>query len=330
MAVIILIIPIVWTIVKFLKEKKINWRYALWALAMIATALPMALYFLHNPQDFIGRAGGVSIFSQGNPIEGFVAGAVKTLGMFNFVGDYNWRHNFSGSPQLFWPVGIFFLIGLFVSVKELINKRLVYSLLITWFFVMLLPAVLTNEGLPHALRTIGVIPVCYIFAGLGAYKLYKFLYKFVESKKRNKVLLFIVCLLFLAICAYAQYDKYFIEWAKQAEVEEAFTKTYVDIGSYLNSLPLETARYVIVNQPGVLVNNIPMPAQTVMFIESLKFKVQSSKYLLPEEIDEIKSADKLVVIPLRYDEEIFRKLKEKFPQGEIKSQENFWLFEIKK
>jgi len=35
-----------------------------------------------------------------------------------------------------------------------------------------------------------------------------------------------------------------------------------------------------------------------------------------------------VIIPLQYDEEIFRKLKEKFPEGEIKSQENFWLFEL--
>ena len=327
MAVIILIIPFLMIVLRFFKEYKTSgrflktffkngfWQYKIWALTVILVALPMGLYFLHNPQDFVGRAGGVSVFAQENPVKALFISAAKTLGMFNISGDFNWRHNFSGSPQLFWPVGILFLIGFVVSVKELINRRVIYSLLIVWFFVMLLPAVLTAEGLPHALRTIGVIPICYIFAGLGAYKLYKFLYK-------PRVL--IVCLLFLAICACAQYDKYFIKWAKQPEVEDAFTKTYVDIGNYLNSLPLETARYVIVNQPGVLVNNIPMPAQTVMFIAS----GQNTKYLLPGEIDEIKSADKLVVIPLQYDQEIFRKLKEKFPQGEIKSQENFWLFEI--
>jgi len=357
-AVIILIIPIIMICISFWKEykksgrlwatgfKKGFWQYDLWFWVIIIVALPIGLYFLHNPQDFIGRAGGVSIFAQGNPIKEFITGAVKTLGMFNFAGDYNWRHNFSGSPQLFWPVGILFLIGFVVSVKELMKSLktksgswFVYSLLIVWFAVMLLPAVLTAEGLPHALRTIGVIPVCYIFAGLGAYGLYKFLYKFVGSKKINKSLLLIACLLFLVICACAQYDKYFIKWAKQPEVEDAFAKIYVDIGTHLNSLPPEISRYVIVNQAGVLVpikqnneiKNIPMPAQTVIFIQATLQQAQGkqeTRYLLPEEINTIKTNKPMVIIPLQYDEEIFRKLKEKFPEGEIKSQENFWLFEL--
>lgn len=335
--VIILIIPIIMICITFWKEYKNSgrmwatyfkgfWQYDLWFWIIIIVALPIGLYFLHNPQDFIGRAGGVSIFAKNNPIKELIIGTVKTLGMFNFVGDHNWRHNFSGSPQLFWPVGILFLIGIILSIKKLWRSdphKIIYWLLLIWFVAMLFPAILTAEGLPHALRTIGVIPVCYIFAGLGAYNLYKFL----ESKKINKPLLLAACFLFLAVCVYVQYDKYFIDWAKQPDVEGAFSKNYVDIGNYLNNLPRNIASYVVANQSGTLVNNIPMPAQTVMFVRNQVSRINNTRYLLPEEIDKVEATNHLVVIPLQYDQEIFKKLKEKFPEGRIRFQENFWLFE---
>ena len=349
MAVIIMLVPLIMVWVKFWKQykksgdrpwpiyfKKGFWRYDFWLVAILLAALPIGLYFIQNPQDFLGRAGGVSIFAQESPIKALVASTVKTLGMFNVTGDWNWRHNFAGSPQLLWPIGILFLIGFILSIKKLVESIkekncllfTIYCLLFIWFAVMLLPAILTYEGIPHALRCIGAIPVCYIFAAFGAYAVYKFLYKFVESKKLNNSLLLVACFLFLFTCGYVQYDKYFMDWARQPDVENAFAKDYVEIGKYLNSLPSETARYVIVNQDGVLVKSIPMPAQTVMFVEEISQQAQGTVYLLPEEIDEIELMEKLVVIPLQYDYEIFKKLIEKFPEGELRLQESFWLFEI--
>jgi len=37
--------------------------------------------------------------------------------MFNFYGDPNMRHNYSGDPELFFPVGILFLIGFWQMIK---------------------------------------------------------------------------------------------------------------------------------------------------------------------------------------------------------------------
>ena len=141
----------------------------------------------------------------------------------------------------------------------------------------------------------------------------------------------VACFLFLFASGYIQYDKYFIDWARQPDVKDAFAKDYVEIGKYLNSLHIE--RYVIVNQGGVLVNNIPMPAQTVMFMDRISqptWYESKTKYLLPDEIDEIEKPvnAKLVVIPLQYEREIFKKLREKFPEGKVRFQESFWLFEI--
>jgi len=338
-AVLILIVPLVIVIIRIIQEYKVDscpwfvyfkkkfWQYDLWIVAVIIAALPIAIYFLNNPGDFMGRASGVSVFAQQNPFKALISSTIKTLGMFNVAGDFNWRHNFSGSPQLLWPIGIFFVLGLTLSIIRAIKRKTGnYWLLIIWFGVMLLPAILTYEGLPHALRSIGVIPVCYIFAALGAYFLANLLFKLVKSNKLNRVLFIILCVLVILGCSYAQFDKYFIDWAQQPDVKNAFANSYVEIGNYLNSLPSEINKYVIVNQPGVLVSSIPVPAQTVMFIENTQQQNQQTKYLLPEKIEYTEFAKKSVIIPLQYDLEIFRELKQKFPKGEIKSQQGFGVF----
>jgi len=303
----------------------------------ILVALPIGIYFFQHPQDFIGRAVPISIFTAENPIKEFGKSLILHLGMFNFYGDGNWRHNFAGSPQLFWLIGILFLIGIFFSIKELLasikekNCSLftVHCLLLSWFFIMLLPGILTYEGIPHALRTIGVIPVVYIFAGLGAFYTYKWFNQNVKSKK----LLILASLIFLLMTATLQFNKYFIQWASHPEVKGAFSSDYVKMGNYLNSLSPEIQKYVIVNMPGVPVpypSGIPMPAQTVMFIENTKFGQPQSIYLLPENLDKIKLDDKKkVIVPMKYDENLFNELAQKFPQGKITRENEILIYEIK-
>ena len=140
------------------------------------TALPIGLYFLlGHMADFFGRVGGISVFNQPHPFMAFGESLVRHLAMFNIYGDPNMRHNYSGDPQLFWPVGILFLVGFFLMLRNgfynLKQKNwkgfLPYITLFAWFFVMLLPGALTYEGMPHALRVIGTIPAVYILASLG-------------------------------------------------------------------------------------------------------------------------------------------------------------------
>ena len=173
-------------------QKKFLFSIFYFLFSIFIVAIPIGVYFLQNPQDFVSRAAPISILATENPIKEFGKSLVLHLGMFNFYGDPNWRHNFSGSPMLFWPIGILFLIGFLFSIKELIefrkHKNLSSVSLLSWFFIMLLPGILTYEGIPHALRTIGVIPVVYIFVGLGGWKVYEFL----NQNTTRKTLLFIV------------------------------------------------------------------------------------------------------------------------------------------
>src|SRR3990167_2287305 len=119
-------------------------------MAFVA-ALPLLWYYAQNPADFFGRTSAISIFQSPDPLGQFSKNFVKTLGMFNFAGDFNWRHNLAGSPQLWWPVGLLFLIGIWISIKKF---RWPNNFVYLWFVAMILQVALSNESLPHALRAI--------------------------------------------------------------------------------------------------------------------------------------------------------------------------------
>ena len=319
-------------------QKKYLSLVSCYLLLIFLVALPIGIYFLQNPQDFFGRTASVSVFAAENPIKEFGKSLILHLGMFNFYGDPNWRHNFSGCPMLPWPLGILFLIGFFISIREIFRKSNYqnqnYQLLSTFyfllstFFIMLLPGILTYEGIPHGLRVIGVIPVVYIFTGVGGWYSYQW---FWHNLKRKKMLV-LTSVIFLLTVGILEFDKYFIKWSSRPETKGAFSEDYAEIGNYLNSLPPETQKYVIVNQPGVPVpypDGIPMPAQTIMFIESMKFGKPQSVYLLPENLEQIKIEKEAVIVPMKYDEDLFGKLQREFPEGKTQQVNQIWIFKVK-
>jgi 4-amino-4-deoxy-L-arabinose transferase-like glycosyltransferase len=326
-------------------QKKLFLCAACFIAATLIVALPLGLYFLSNPADFFGRLGAVSIFSQSNPIKVFFISLGKHLAMFNISGDYNWRHNLSGSPQLLWPIGVLFLFGFLFSIKKLFysfkikNYQLlaVYCFLFSCFFAMLLPGVLTYEGLPHSLRTIGVIPVAYIFAALGGFWLFEKMKncKWLSLKPKNKFLRSFLCFvfIFLAFTLFtAQFQKYFDAWGNNPNTAGAFTQKFVDIGNVLNSLPQETQKYVIVNESGTPIpepDGVSTPGQTIMFVERMEYGKLRATYLRQEQINQIQEGDnKIAIIPMRFDDEMLNKIIAAFPNGNIKTINNINIYEI--
>lgn len=331
----------IWGLIYYRKNqfKKFIQLSFLTLFTIFIIAAPIGFHFYQHPEHFIERATGVSIFSQTQPIQAGVKSLVSHLSMFNVRGDFNWRHNISGQPLLFWPVGILFLIGLLYSIAQSIfclkgrnySNLLPFCFLLSWWFIMLLPGILTIEGIPHSLRCIGAIPPVFIFASLGAAFLYKKINKIVQFEGKKYLGGIIILTLIILSLGYAQYHQYFIKWGQSSEVKGAFTHQFVEIGKYLNSLSSEK-KYVIVNQGGVPVpypDGLPMPAQTPMFVERTKFGEIQSTYIKPEKIEEIDSSFPLVIVSMKYQKEIFEKLKAKFPSGEIYKQNNIWSYKVK-
>lgn len=287
------------------RVKNLCMESVIFAVMAFIVALPIGLYFLNNPQDFFGRSGQVSIFSADNPLKAIAFSIAATLGMFNVAGDFNWRHNYAGSPELFWPVGILFLLGIYLSIKKFLFSE---KFILAWFFIFLLPNILSTEGNPHALRALGALPAVMIFSGIGLVWLYK---KFQGYKK-----VFWLLIVFLIFIAGSEFNKYFVRWASNIRTAEAFSQNQVIISDYLNELLEDTKKYAIWPADDQSTNNgLPVSAQTVYFLTAEKTKIN---YLKSDELDKIKlDKNGAVIAPLYFDLDLLHNLNRQFLQSRI-------------
>lgn len=283
--------------------------------AALLGALPLLWHFAFNPHDFFGRTSQVSVFAAAHPMADLVVNVVKTIGMFNIQGDGNWRHNLADRPELFWPAGVMFIIGILAAIKVSMRfliglfKRTAFqeqpaestvgttledahplALLIpmVWFLITLLPVVISDEGIPHALRSILLIPPVFIFAGAGGIWLADKIGNAIKGDDKSAIRVGIcrtLIVFMLALMVGEAYNTYFYTWARNPNVFGAFTQSYVDLGNEINALPQDEPKYIIVKAGGTPVRGIPMPTQTVMFITDsftpIKQQEKNIHYILP-------------------------------------------------
>ncbi|MDE2079675.1 MAG: glycosyltransferase family 39 protein [Patescibacteria group bacterium] len=299
----LLFIPFLW------RDKKFWRTAAIFVGAAFLVALPIGLYYLHHPADFFGRTSEISVFASPTPLKDLAGNILKTALMFNWRGDENWRQNYAGAPELFWPVGILFLIGLALAIKNLFsktgrqapdsernpsrglrvlseNQKLEIGILLLWLLLAALPVVISDEGIPHALRAILMIPPVFILAALGGAWLYAFLARFCTPLILKSALAAFVLML-----AAQAYYAYFDAWGGNPNVQGAFAADYAEIGRTINDLPPAMPKYVVVDAGGVLVRGIPMPAETVMFITGTYLpegqRAKNVHYVLPQNAGQI-------------------------------------------
>lgn len=253
----------------FLKKRGF-WHIALGAaLAAIIVIIPLGFYFYSHPADFLGRTSQVSVFNSDTPTTDLFRNIAKTVVMLNFRGDTNWRHNFSGGPQLFLPVGILFWVGLAAALRR---RSFFDAVNFFWLILAMLPVVVSNEGLPHALRAIIMIPPVFALVGAGSAWSWRWAREHLSRAQASTVAGVIVLAAFLYT-----YVGYFEIWANHPETTKAFAAEYVKVGREINALPPETEKYVVVEASGVDVRGLPMPVQTVMFITDSFLTEESAK-----------------------------------------------------
>ena len=311
------------------KNDKSRWKIlAIWLVVTFIIALPIGLYFLKNPGDFFGRTGQVSVFQQANPIFSLLKSVGKTLLMFNVAGDCNWRHNLACWPQLEPLTGLGFLLGIAWLIKNLVKKssgKFICFFVLAWLFAMSLPSILTSEGLPHALRSIGLIPIVFILAGLGL----NLIWEWLERKINNKTATHFIIYFILGTIMIFEGWRYFGLWAKNSNTRGAFNKSFAQISRYLNKQSANINKYILVNSGGVLVNGVPVSSQTVMFLTDTYSEVEQKErkifYLLPENIAKINKNEPFLLIPLENSDEIKLSAQNYFPNIFLEEKEGFWV-----
>ncbi|MBI2121979.1 MAG: glycosyltransferase family 39 protein [Candidatus Sungbacteria bacterium] len=395
----VIAVPIIWYLWKWRKNKNqknflqtTNYKLqtkscapcaiALFLFITFIVALPIGYYFLQHPEDFVGRGGQVSIFAADSPLYEFAKSNALTWQMFFWKGDCNWRHNLACRPELHPLMGLFFMIGIIMAIRRLINPKseirnpkqiqnpndqnsklfenwklkienyqpaFPYLLLISWLVFMSLPATLTKEGLPHALRAIGMIPPVMILAGLGAWTIAAWILGWLDRQKekwpknfgqivRIQLELTVLFALIPLWIPNTTFKDYFFRWASHPETYFSFATDLWHLGKYLNGLPPDTDKYVVVNMNGTEVRGIPMPAQTVMFATDTfrqEKRIEKNIRYIPYYRGETSILDTIEISPQQktvialldgHDREVKEKIREKFPNMKFKAPGDFVIF----
>jgi len=253
------------------------WRRAtrgllLFALTASVVAGPMLVHYLRHPRDFNNPDRIVSVFSP--RLEAGAAGAylkqnvAATAGMFHLCGDTNGRHNLPGAPLLDPLTGALFIAGLLIALGMpggrfaglAARPRGTAGLLLAWVPVMLLPNLLSVEGVPHALRSAGVLPAVMLLAGFGAQAAVEFL----GARAGRRVTVAVVILAGL-LMAGATARRYFVVWGRDPAIAAAHDAAYRAAARLLLAAPPGVGRYLVANGTGFPVHGHPAEVQSYMF-----------------------------------------------------------------
>jgi 4-amino-4-deoxy-L-arabinose transferase-like glycosyltransferase len=266
-APIILIVLLAAFMISRRKFLRTHWKETLaFILATVIVAMPILIDFYHNPVHFSGRTNQVSVFNPEINKGHLFLTLGKTFGLsmaaYNFFGDQNWRHNLPSWPEINPLVSVFFLAGLFYFIYEffyLIWRRIRFSerrerfilvaLLLSWFFAMLLPEAISEEGLPHALRSIGTMPVALLLTAFSLEAVFNWADQ--ARYEKNKKYIFSLLIMLILGSGIWSVKMYFVDWAGSADIHGAFEERYMNMSRYINSLPPNLPKYVIDNGPGI-------------------------------------------------------------------------------
>lgn len=232
-------------------------------LAALLVAAPLLHHFVTHPGSFSGRAAQVSVLGGDDPARAFARNVALEAGMLVWSGDGNWRHNFPRSPALPLLLIPFFLYG-FASVTcrgwRTRGRELGDAVVVVLFVAALLPAAASGEGMPHALRGILLIVPVFLMTSFGVMRAFN------ELHLRGMRVAAHVLLIGLVAYGFAFTAVRYPTYATRLETYHEFTTPYLETGREILQRDRSRDAYVIVPEGDVLIDGIPVAAQTVMFV----------------------------------------------------------------
>ncbi len=248
---ILVILVLIWLLVEAWRGRWLR-RYwiatVLFTMGTAVTAYPLVRYLLSHPEMANNRVNQVSILDSPNLEQDIEANIWATVGMLYWKGDTNPRHNYPGRPEVFWPVAAFMTLGGAIAIwKMFANRprtdRLPSVLLLLWTACGAVPAVLSNEGLPHALRSILMLPPIAILAGIGAAGTLSVVSRGIPAPLLTAVVITLAAVL-VGETGYTYYA-----WAKDPSTPQSFNGNLGRQARQINSLPAGRAKVVAIQGP---------------------------------------------------------------------------------
>jgi len=197
--------------IRALSSRRLVLLGAVVVVAAVVATVPLALHFLHTPSDFLGRADEVAVWNVraagASPLTALASSTARTLGMFVWHGDADWKYNLANRPVFDPASATLFLLGLALAVWRWRDRA--NRLCLIWWGCLLVPGFLSVDA-PQFMRTLGAAPAAVLFAARGLDLVVRL------GQKRPAALIRRVALLLygwpLLAGAFATYQ-YFAVWA---------------------------------------------------------------------------------------------------------------------
>jgi 4-amino-4-deoxy-L-arabinose transferase-like glycosyltransferase len=316
LVLVVLIISLTLSRKNFLKE---YWKHVLvFTIAMFIAAAPMLLDFFHyNPQHYASRTSEISILNPEVNKGHLVTAVAKTFGLalqkYFIMGDLNMRQNYAPYALLNPIVSIAFLFGLIYVIGQFFKllwlrvrkgvrdeKMDIYAFLLAWFFTLLIPEFLAYEGNPHALRSIGTLPVVIIISIIPFLWIFKKYNQFGHSYKIFTISVLIGAFVFIGL---ADPIKYFVFFANSPKAHEVFDGNLRNASDYIRALPANESKYIVTGS---------MERLTIKYLNPT---LTNTSYYYPGEIDQVAVNDngKFVAIFTGWDWDAINSLRTRFP-----------------
>ena len=194
----------------------------LMAIAALAVALPLVIFFIRQPQWLTFRAAAIT---QGVNV---MQNMGRVIGAFNLSGDLNPRHNVPGLPLLDPALSLGFLIGMVRTIWRSPHHAGARTL-IAWLLVMASPAVITDVA-PNVNRMIGVVSAAAALSAMGWMAVYERLAAGEGIRRRlGEMALPVLLAASLLWNTYAV----FVLWPRTPTLKEAFANAPVEMAQDL-------------------------------------------------------------------------------------------------
>ncbi len=181
---------------------------------IIFLILASPIYYLSFFGEANLRFNQISVFaSSEQPIKQFLINFLKHLSpdFLFFRGDSNMRHNLPYFGQILVVLIPFILLAMLYT---LIHKTKAMLLIISLFLIGTIPSSLTNEGIPHALRSISAVPFIEIMAAIGIFLAFEYLK---NTRKHIRILMKPTIILLLGLNILFLPYTYFITYPQISE-----------------------------------------------------------------------------------------------------------------
>ncbi len=254
------------------ESPRFGWVAALiWVGAFAAVVAPLAIYFANHLGEFLIRYDEIGVTAAGSPVLQLWSSVYRTAQSLFFFGDGNWRQNVSGAPLLHPFVAVLLLAGMVEAGRGFAAgadanatvSRFGTMLLALTIVVMSLPAVLTTEGVPHALRSSGMLVPILIFAAIGAASWLGRLLPPGAGPERRIGVAFGVALA-AAMLAQSTVFEYFWLWGPNPKTRDAFFGDLTDLANEIDRLPPTLEKYVVSDQES-------LPGDDAWMVQPIEF-----------------------------------------------------------